>query len=183
MRVFLNPGHSPNGNPDPGASNRITKLRECDVAKNIADLVEKYLVAAGVEVVGKLQSDSLSAVVNASDSSGADVFISIHCNAFNEMANGTEVWYYHTSKNGKRLAECIQRQIVDSLDTTNRGAKPAVPGENGLYVLTNTDAVAVLVETAFIDNPSDEEVLRTRQDDFARAIARGVTDYELEVGL
>ena len=183
MRVFLNPGHAPNGEPDPGASNRITKLRECDVAKNIADLVEKYLVAAGVEVVGKLQSDSLSAVVNASDSSGADVFISIHCNAFNEMANGTEVWYYHTSKNGKRLAECIQRQIVASLATTNRGAKPAVPGESGLYVLTNTDAVAVLVETAFIDNPSDEEILRTRQDDFARAIARGVTDYELEVGL
>ena len=183
MRVFLNPGHAPNGEPDAGACNRITGLRECDVAKSIADLVEKYLVAAGVEVVGNLQSDSLSAVVNASDSSGADVFISIHCNAFNEMANGTEVWYYHTSKAGKRLAECIQRQIVDSLGTTNRGAKPAVPGENGLYVLTNTDAVAVLVETAFIDNPTDEELLRTRQDDFARAIARGVTDYELEVGL
>ena len=64
MRVFLNPGHSPDGNPDPGAVNRVTGLRECDVAKNITDLVEKYLIAAGVEVVGNLQSDSLYAVTN-----------------------------------------------------------------------------------------------------------------------
>ena len=182
MRVFLNPGHAPNGEPDPGACNRTTGLRECDVAKNITDLVEKYLVAAGVEVVGNLQSHSLYEVVGASDRSDADVFISIHCNSFNLHANGTEVWHFHTSRKGKRLAECIQRQIVDSLGTTNRGAKGAVPGENGLYVLTYTDAVAVLVECAFIDNPTDEELLRTRQDDFARAIARGVTDYELEVG-
>jgi N-acetylmuramoyl-L-alanine amidase len=36
---------------------------------------------------------------------------------------------------------------------------------------------AVLVELAFISNEGDEELLRDRQDDFARAIARGVTDY------
>lgn len=182
MRVFLNPGHAPNGEPDPGACNSVTGLRECDVAKNIADLVEKYLTAAGVEVVGNLQSDSLGCVVTASHSSGADVFLSIHCNAFNGEAHGTEVWHYYASGNGRKLAECIQRQIVDSLGTADRGAKAAVPGENGLYVLTNTDAVANLIETAFIDHPGDEELLRTRQDDFARAIARGVTDYGLEAG-
>ena len=53
MRVFLNPGHVPNGNPDPGACG--FGLRECDVAKNVADLVAGYLTAAGVEVAGKLQ--------------------------------------------------------------------------------------------------------------------------------
>ena len=41
MRVFLNPGHAPNGNPDPGACG--FGLRECDVAKNVADLVAGYL--------------------------------------------------------------------------------------------------------------------------------------------
>ena len=183
MRVYLNPGHSPNGEPDPGACNRITGLRECDVAKEITDLVEGYLKAAGVEVVGSLQSDELYDVVNMSNALDADVFISIHCNAFNEAANGTEVWHYHTSRLGKQLAKCIQRQIVDSLGTTDRGVKGAVPHtDTSLYVLNCTDAVAVLVECAFIDNPSDEELLRNRQDDFARAIARGVTDYELEVG-
>ncbi len=121
MRVYLNPGHAPNGEPDPGACNRITGLRECDVAKEITDLVEGYLTAAGVEVVGSLQSDELYDVVNMSNALDADVFISIHCNAFNEVANGTEVWHYHTSRLGKQLAKCIQRQIVDSLGTTDRG--------------------------------------------------------------
>lgn len=36
---------------------------------------------------------------------------------------------------------------------------------------------AVLVETAFIDNAADARLLVEREDDFARAIARGVTDY------
>lgn len=182
MRVFLNPGHSPNGNPDPGACNNITGLRECDVAKSITDLVEKYLVAAGVEVVGNLQSDSLSEVTNASNKSGADIFVSIHCNSFNTVAHGTEVWHYHTSSGGKQLAQLIQRQIVKSLGTTDRGAKAAVPHtDTSLYVLNNTNAVAVLVECAFIDNAEEEKLLRYRQDDFACAIARGITDYELEV--
>lgn len=175
MKVFLNPGHAPNGNPDPGACGY--GLRECDVAKNVADLVAGYLAAAGVEVVGSLQSDSLHEVVTASNRADADVFISIHCNACNGSANGTEVWHYYGSGEGEKLADCIQNQIVDALGTVDRGVKGAKPGVNGLYVLNNTDAVAVLVELAFIDNESDAALLRERQDEFARAIARGVTDY------
>ena len=178
MRVFLNPGHAPDGNPDPGACGY--GLRECDVAKNVADLVAGYLAAAGVEVVGSLQSDSLHEVVTASNRADADVFISIHCNACNGSANGTEVWHYYGSGEGEKLADCIQNQIVDALGTVDRGVKGAKPGVNGLYVLNNTDAVAVLVELAFIDNESDATLVRERQDEFARAIARGVTDYALQ---
>lgn len=76
------------------------------------------------------------------------------------------------------LANCIQSQLVDALGTTDRGVKIATPGVNGLYVLTNTDMPAVLVELAFITNPSDEEILASAQDALARAVARGVTDYE-----
>ena len=178
MHVFLNPGHAPDGNPDPGACGH--GLRECDVAKNVADLAAGYLTAAGVEVVGSLQSDSLHEVVTASNHSDADVFLSIHCNACNGSANGTEVWHFYGSGAGETLASYIQNQIVTSLGTTDRGTKGAKPGVNGLYVLSNTDAVAVLVELAFIDHAGDAQLLRSQQDDFARAIARGVTDYEGE---
>ena len=178
MKVFLNAGHAPDGNPDPGACGY--GLRECDVAKNVADLAAGYLVAAGVEVVGCLQSDSLEEVVASSNRNGADVFISIHCNACNGTANGTEVWHYYGSDAGETLARCIQNQIVDALGTVDRGVKGAKPGVNGLYVLSNTDAVSVLVELAFIDHAGDAQLLRSRQDEFARAIARGVTDYEGE---
>ena len=174
MKVFLNPGHAPNGNPDPGAVNSALDLRECDIAKTIADLVEGYLNAAGVQVVGNLQSDSLGEITDTANASGADIFVSIHCNAFNACARGTEVEVYPSSTEGRKLAECVQNQIVTSLGTVDRGIKD----RPNLYVLKHTDMPAVLVETAFIDNGEDAELLIKRQDEFARAIARGITDYE-----
>lgn len=177
MKVFLNPGHAPDGMPDPGACGY--GIRECDVAKSVAELVEHYLNDAGVTVVGNLQSDSLYEITSTANNIEPDLFISIHCNSFNSAAHGTETWHYYSSHRGKLLAECIQRQIVDSLGTTDRGIKECVPGtETNFYVVRETDAVAVLVELAFIDNKGDNELLRDAQDEFARAIARGVTDYE-----
>ena len=45
------------------------------------------------------------------------------------------------------------------------------------FVTVHTDMPAVLVETAFIDNHDDNQLLRERADDFARAIARGISDF------
>ena len=176
MRVFLNPGHSPNGNPDAGAC--ANNLRECDVVKSIADLVEKYLVSAGVEVVGNLQYDGLSAIANAANSTDADIFVSLHCNsAANISAHGTEVFRWNGSTEGYKLADCIQRQLVKTLGTTDRGVKEA-----NFAVLRLTNMTAVLVEIAFISNIDDARILRCCQDVTARAIARGITDYQQLVG-
>ena len=182
MKVFLNPGHAPNGIPDTGAKTAETGRRECDVAKNIADLVEKYLVAAGVEVVGNIQSDNLyydsdypqPCVCAEANASGTDIFVSIHCNAFDGVVHGTETFAYAPGGEGEKLAGCINNQIVKSLGTLDRGVK----FRDDYIVLKHTDMTAVLVETAFIDSDIDEPLLRTKQDDFARAIARGITDYE-----
>lgn len=181
MKVFLNPGHSPNGIPDPGAVNNALNLRECDIAKEITDLVEHYLVAAGVDVVGNVQSDDLvDEVVDAANNSGADLFISIHCNSFaNPNAQGTEVCVFPCASVGTALGGFIQAQIVNSLDTVDRGIKY----RDNLYVLRATDMPAVLVETAFISNGEDAAKLRDNADDFARAIARGVTDYLCSVAV
>ena len=178
MKVFLNPGHAPDGKPDPGAVNNETGLRECDVALAVGKFAANYLNMAGVETE-LLQSDSLEEICNQANASGADIFVSIHCNAADaEEANGTETWACAGSSTGSTLAGCIQRQIVNALGTTDRGVKIATPGVNCLYVHTNTDMPAVLVELAFISNHDDEEILANKQDDLARAVARGITDYE-----
>ena len=177
MLIFINPGHAPNGDPDPGAVNGLTGLRECDVAFNIGMAVSGYLQAAGYETV-VMQSDSLSSVCENANSLPADLFVSIHCNAAaNPDAQGAETWYCHNSVAGEKLAMLIQGQLVNALPVVGRGIKEATPGRNGLYVLTNTDMPAVLVETAFISNADDEAMLESSQDDFARAIARGISDY------
>lgn len=90
MKVFLNPGHAPNGHPDPGAVNEETGLRESDVALAVGKSAASYLNAAGVETE-LLQSDSLYEICETANSSDADIFVSIHCNAAEaEEANGTE---------------------------------------------------------------------------------------------
>lgn len=175
MKVFLNPGHAPNGNPDPGACGN--GLRESDVAASVGSLVQHYLEAAGC-TTKLLQSDSLSEISSTANEWGADVFVSIHCNsAATSRAQGTETFSYPYSIAGARLARFIQRQIVASLPVVDRGIKEA-----NYHVVRETDMPACLVELAFINNPMDAGLLRNRQDDFARAIARGVTDYEQDLG-
>lgn len=49
MNVFINPGHAPNGNPDPGAVNGTTGLRECDVALAVGNLAAKIPHCRGRE--------------------------------------------------------------------------------------------------------------------------------------
>ena len=190
MKVFINPGHDIKY--DSGAvhydTNGNVDLRECDVAAKIGTAVQKYLEVAGCECY-LMQSDNLAptpagrsdyndrqgmTVTETANEWGADIFVSIHCNAATGTARGTEVECYNRMSNGSNLAQCIQSQLINSIDTVDRGVKEMTD----LLVLRYTDMPAVLVETAFIDNDDDMLVLVEHWDDIARAIARGVTDYE-----
>jgi N-acetylmuramoyl-L-alanine amidase len=169
MKICINGGHCPG--LDSGACGSF--LQEADVVKNIGEIVCSDLQAIGHEVLF-VQENELADITNASNSFGADLFISIHCNAAaNSEAQGTETWCYSDGNEGESLAFHIQTQIVNSLGTVDRGVKYST----GLYVLKHTDCTACLVETAFISNADDEQLLADRQADFAHAIARGVTDY------
>lgn len=168
MKVFINPGHDID--LDSGAVNPIHGTRECDIARNAGKLLARYLDTAGCEV-RTLQDDDLGLICSESNNWGADIFVSLHCNAFNTVARGTETLY--KSFNGQRLANDIQSQIIRSIDTVDRGVKK----RDDLWVLNGTDAVAVLVEMAFIDNEYDHSLLMNDLDTIVRAIARGITDY------
>ncbi len=171
LKVFINPGHAPNGIPDCGAVNPMTGHRESDINYQAGLLLEKYLHQAGLECK-VLQSDSLSEICEESNAFDADLFVSIHCNAFNSVARGTETLY--KSDRGLRLANCIQSQIINNVpNTIDRGVKL----RNDLYVLNSTDAVAVLVELAFIDNTDDLYILTNHLEELMMAVARGITDY------
>ncbi|MEN6561610.1 MAG: N-acetylmuramoyl-L-alanine amidase [Acidobacteriota bacterium] len=77
-------------------------------------------------------------------------------------------------KESSRLAELIQGELDAMLGTRNRGIKQAP-----FKVLTGVACPAVLVETAFISNPDEEQKLAS--DDFqnkvAEAIYRGLVRY------
>ena len=91
------------------------------------------------------------------------------------MSAGTLI--YERGTRAERLARAIGWQITTSLGTTDRGIKERPE----LIVLHATAMPAVLVEMAFIDYLPEAKLLTEKADVFARAIARGVTDYETEM--
>ena len=147
MKIFINPGHCVGS--DSGAVGY--GLTEAEVALNIAERVSKYLAAVAYDT--KLfQYDGLAEIVDVANYWDADIFVSIHCNACDGSAQGTDT--------------CIQNKIVSNLGTVDRGVKSA-----NFFVLRYTKCPAVLVETAFIDNYHDNTLLYDYEDEFARAIA------------
>lgn len=165
---------------DSGAINSELGIQECDIVLQIGEKVKCYLEQAGLEVQA-LQSDNLSGespdypnVTATANEWGADIFIALHCNAANKNARGTETLVYDLDSDSSKLATCVQNQLINTLKTIDRGVKE----NQHLAVLKYTDMPAILVEIAFIDQNNDAVLLINNQDDIARAIARGITDYE-----
>lgn len=182
MKIFINPGHHPG--VDPGACGN--NLREADIALRVGKRVKGYLEAVGYEVK-LLQTDNLAGespeyenVTGTANNWQAAAFVSIHCNSSaNDSARGAETLCYSLSGEGGRLANCLQSQLIPSIkeidpDFPDRGVKQDV---RGLAVLRATSMPAALVELAFISNEVDASLLVDYEDEFARALARGVTDY------
>ena len=172
MKIFINPGHCVG--LDSGACGY--GLQEAQVALNIGYLVEKYLRDVGYDVK-VFQADDLAEIVDVSNYWDSDIFVSIHCNAYNGIACGTTTIFYEYSTEGANLAQAIQNQIVQRLGTVDRGITDKIAGGYDAYVVKHTHCTACLVETAFIDNPADNILLADNQDDFARAIVCGITDF------
>ena len=188
MKVVIDPGHA-GRNIDPGAVNGSTGLQEADVALVISRQVASYLLNVGYEV--KLtrteweqeETDDLSYRTALANDWAADIFISLHCNsAENPSAEGYEVWTSPGDTLGDTLATCLYRQIAAEFPD-RAGRTDYSDGdpdkESRFYVLVHTDAPACLVEMAFISNDAEAALLADAawQDRYARAIARGVTDY------
>jgi len=171
MKVTINGGHYP-GRDSGGVGS--TGLQEASVTSDIMGKVAGYLRAVDYDVL-EVQENVLNKITNASNEFNADLFVAIHCNSASEGdEKGTETFCYTTGGASEQLADCIQRQIVSSLGTDDRGVK-----NGNFYVLRLIRCPAVLVEMAFISNKDDEILLgdENMRDQFAAAIARGITDY------
>ena len=168
MLVAVNAGHCPG--LDPGAVGAYS--HEADIVEKVAKVVCSALENVGYETLF-IQENELEDITGAANNAGADIFVSIHCNsAGSAAAEGTETFHYYGSSSGKKLAGYIQSQLLDTMESVDRGVKEA-----GYYVIKYTDAPAVLVELDFISNPEREDYLNNNIKETGDAIARGITDY------
>ena len=187
MKIMINAGHDATRRADgsvidSGAVNQEYGVYECDIVKAISEKIAPILEAEGHKVF-IMQQDNLCgegsysytySVCGQANINRMDMIISIHCNSYkNSLANGTECLVYDLGSRAADLADCIQTHIVDRFDTMDRGLK----SRHDLAILRETRMPAVLVETAFISNDDDVQILMYQQDEMAEAIAQGIIEY------
>lgn len=179
--VVIDPGH---GGYDPGAIG-TGGTYEKDINLAIALNLNNYLKNAGYRVLMTRTDDSYVSLDDRSkiaNDEHADIFVSIHCNALDHKTSGTTTYteplsgnpVYKQQDDSKRLARLVQDELIQALGLPNRGVR-----EEGLSVCRETNAPAILVETAFIDNKNDEKLLKDSkfQENAAEAIGHGIDSY------
>ncbi len=98
-----------------------------------------------------------------------DLVIELHLNASDDKtSNGVEILY--TSSKGKKYAEAIQKQL--STVFRDRGAKK----REDLYILNQTKAVAVVLETFFCTCKNDYKKAKgkKKRTKLAKLVAKGI---------
>ena len=171
IKVFIDAGH---GGTDPGAVGN--GLKEKNIVLNIATKLGALLNGRGISIKYSRTTDtylSLEERARLANAWGADLFVSIHANSATSSVRGTECYTHPTANTAtKTLSANISRSIASKFGIPNRGHKEA-----NFAVLRLSNMPAILVETAFISNSSDANLLNTRQDDFANAIFNEILNY------
>ncbi len=116
--------------------------------------------------------------VKIANSSGADLMISIHMNKFSSASSrGWQSFYSPVSEKGKKLAENIQEMIGESILDESEGKvtnkRVALKIEN-IKIVDKSLIPTVIVECGFLSNP--DELLLLQNEDYQRAIARGIVN-------
>jgi N-acetylmuramoyl-L-alanine amidase len=178
--ICVDPGH---GGTDTGAIG-TTGTKEKDINLSIATFLAQDLRDAGLSVIMTREDDTLPTLQQRTEIANAalaNLFVCVHNNAAGDPeANGTETYYWGTpddySPEGKLLAEAIQRNLLATCGSADRGARTHWLN---LVVLAQTDMTAALVEVGFLSNAEEEAKLNTPayQQAAAQGITKGILEY------
>lgn len=194
VKIVIDPGH---GGIDGGASHGEVVERDITLAMSLK--LEKKLKAQGATVVMTRTKDGDAVAEHKPDedfpttrarkradlllreeimnNSEADMVLSLHVNAVpEERWRGAQVFYHAEGhEGGELLAKSIQGSIRESIGNTEREALAI----KQVYILKKAKAPAVLVETGFISNNEERELLQSDkyQNQMVDAISDGVLRF------
>jgi len=176
IKIVVDAGH---GGRELGAVG-CCRNYEKDFNLSISRYLEEDLRKMGANVYMTRHSDkyvSLSDRVKYTNDKDAQIFVSIHANSLPDSRNpqkyrGSSAYYYYDE--ARPLTEAILNSVGRSMNLNIEGIRQA-----SFAVVRNTSAVSVLVETAYVINPDDNELLMTDsfRKQYARAVAEGIKDY------
>lgn len=165
--IVIDAGH---GGDDPGKIG-INDALEKDINLQIAYKLKMFLEMEDIHVVmtreteaglyskeaQNKKSDDMKRRCQIIDEAQPCFTVSIHQNSYHEEAiHGAQVFYYDQSAEGKEIAECIQKHLIERVERENtRVAK----GNGSYYLLKKTQNPTVIVECGFLSNYEEAEKL------------------------
>lgn len=190
--IILDAGH---GGIDPGklADDKVTK--EKDINLKITLKLRELLESSGALVILTREEDVSLYEESANKSirekynenlknrkkiikeSNADMFISVHLNAFEQSKYyGAQTFYPKGKEDSKKLSKYIQAELKRVVDkTNNREIKPS----DDIYVLKENEIPSALVECGFLSNEKEAGLLidEKYQEKIAWSIYVGIQKY------
>ena len=144
----------------------------------LADRMEPYLEASGINVTRNNPKGSAATSIRQSNLGTYDFHLALHSNAAPESLSGQlrgiDAYYYPGAKFGEAMAQLV----VDNL-------KPIYPlpdkvqtrSSTSIGELRLTKAPAALIEIGYHDNVEDATWLTENLDEIAAAMSRAVSQY------
>lgn len=170
-RVYLSPSlQEYNLYVNGGTEEEITNL--------IADAMEPYLLASGIEFTRNRPEMSLGEAIAASNAGNYDLHFAIHSNAAPESLagklQGVDAYYFYNSPYGREMADIVTENMKQVYPD---GEKVQSVATATLRELRRTNAPAVLVEVGYHDNIEDAQWIKENIDPIAKALAKSIADY------
>lgn len=169
--IVVDAGH---GGSDVGATR--AGIYEKDITLDISKRVADLLTNKGYHVEMTRRKDdtvSLQDRVLFTEEKNADLFVSIHVNSsVSEEPYGLETHYY--TDESYAFAQEVHKSLAQKIDSKDRGLF-----KSKFYVINNSIAPSILVETGFISNTAERNSLVTdeRKQKTAEAVVNGILNY------
>ena len=168
IRIILDAGH---GGVDSGCG--FDNVFEKDITLSVTLALKEKLEGAGVDVALTRTDDQAVGLDDRcviANASGADLFVSIHCNSYTSASvKGFEGYYLNGDSDGKRLAELVLSAAKSDPRITTRNVK-----EEDFRVLRKTTMPAALFEIGYLSNETERAELQTGE--YQAAIAQAIFD-------
>lgn len=189
--IVIDPGH---GGIDGGAYQ--DSVLEKEINLDISKRLKYYLELKGYTVIltreedisldklsnkgGSRHQRDLNARVDIINNSNAQLFISIHvnCNLRKPQTDGSIVFFNDKYPQNEMLAYSIQRALND-MSYENKKRTLHEPQKGDYFLLEHSKIPGVIVETAFLSNIMERELLKHPKfrDEIAKEIDIGVEEY------
>lgn len=127
--------------------------------------------------IAKRKVEDINKRIEITNSSNADMLVSIHMNSFpKNYCKGWQIFYQENNSVGEEIAVLIQNNIKEVLQTQNNRVPQSI---SNVKLVNKSKIPAIIVECGFLSNDEEAEMLTKEdyQDKIVQGICNGIVSW------